>query len=194
MAVGAAKSLWGVSQRGEPHFPSPLFTCLPLSSGSRPGDTPTAEVRRRCWALSGRRREPPRNSPVRWSRQRYRQWRCCWNYPARVNKRDCCEKSAPKQEELTGTKWRSVKVFQRLQSRKERACWFIIITGSFWQLPSCCSSSSSSRRPVPDPCTLGQSLVGATWVVVQSVCWMSTVQKEEEKTNNCTSSLCFQCI
>lgn len=180
---GKKKAFWSCDKTGDEFR---LFTCCPLSSGSRPGDTPTAAALRRCWAQSGRRREPPRNSPVRWSRRRCRRWRCCWSYPAGVAEGERCEKSASVQEELTGTKWRSASVSQGLQSRKETALWFIIITGSFWQLPS-----SSSRRLLCDPHTrtLSQSLVRGTWVVARP-----QSKKMEKKKNNQASSLCFQCI
>lgn len=70
-----------------PHgIQTPIFkltlTCLCLSWGSRPGGTPTAVGRRKCWGPLRRRQVLQCNFPVQRSRLKCQRWQCCWNCPA----------------------------------------------------------------------------------------------------------------
>lgn len=109
-----------------------------MSWDSRRGDTPRAGALRKCWGPLGRWQALPHNFPVQRSPLKYPRWRCCWSYPAGAQgklilkwgrKHLFCIYS-------NGTQRSVSKALQGWQCCKEPAFCFIIITRSFWRVPS----------------------------------------------------------
>lgn len=114
------------------------LTCVSLSWGSRPGDTPRAGARRKCWGPLRRWQVLLRSFPVQRSRLKYRRWQCCWNCPAGAQRNLIF--SIAMDTGITypvcRQKWVHKDLWVKLCKHKELVLCFIIITLSFWWLPS----------------------------------------------------------